>query len=143
MKADGAIRFTMSDSPILVAAGILRREGTVLACQRHHSDAYGGQWEFPGGKVEDGESLEAALRRELEEELGIKAEIGAEVFRQRHRYPDRHVEVVFFGVSKFEGPIHNIVFEAIEWVPREELPTYQFLEADLHLVRLLARNEVI
>ena len=82
--------------PILVVAGILRRGELVLICQRRRSDAYGLQWEFPGGKVKDGETLSAALRRELDEELAIQAEVGGEVFRLRHHYPDRYVEVVFF-----------------------------------------------
>ncbi|MGH9430484.1 MAG: (deoxy)nucleoside triphosphate pyrophosphohydrolase [Terriglobia bacterium] len=139
----GATQFTMSDSSILVAAGILTDRDMILACQRPHSDAYGGQWEFPGGKVQSGESLEAALRRELEEELGIRAEIGPEVFRQRHQYPDRHVEVAFFAVREFNGALRNKVFESIEWIPRVKLLEYPFLEADRELVRRLARNEVL
>ncbi|MGH9455849.1 MAG: NUDIX domain-containing protein [Terriglobia bacterium] len=133
----------MFDSPILVAAGILTNQDLILACQRHHSDAYGGQWEFPGGKVQTGESLTEALRRELEEELGIIAEIGSEVFRQSHQYPDRRVEVAFFAVQEFKGVIRNNVFESIEWVHRARLPQYPFLEADRELVRRLSRNEVL
>ncbi len=89
--------------PILVVAGIIRRGDRILICQRQRSDAYGLQWEFPGGKVKDGEELPTALRRELEEELAIQAEVGGEVFRLRHRYPDRYVEVVFFAIANFAG----------------------------------------
>src|ERR1019366_8331471 len=103
--------------PILVVAGILRREDRILICQRRRSDAYGLQWEFPGGKVEPGEEMAVALCRELEEELAIQAELGAEVFRLRHQYPDRYVEVVFFEVVKISGELRNQVFEAIEWAP--------------------------
>ena len=88
--------------PILVVAGIIRRGDRILICQRRRSDAYGLQWEFPGGKVEDGEALPAALRRELEEELAIQAEVGEEVFRLRHHYPDRYVEVVFFAMTSYQ-----------------------------------------
>ena len=128
--------------PILVAAGILFRRGRILICQRHHSQAYGLEWEFPGGKVLDGESLEQALVRELQEELTVTAEAGPEVYRLRHRYPDRFVEVVFFRVDRFCGRPRNQVFEAIAWARREELVAYRFLEADRELVRRLAEGEV-
>jgi 8-oxo-dGTP diphosphatase len=129
--------------PTLVAAGILIRRRRILICQRHHSDTYGLEWEFAGGKVREGESFEDALERELHEELGIRAEIGAEVFRLRHRYPDRHVEVAFFRVDRFRGKPRNQVFEAIAWVRRSELATYRFLEGDAELVKRIARGEIV
>jgi 8-oxo-dGTP diphosphatase len=129
--------------PVLVAAGILLDGEAVLICQRHHSDRYGLQWEFPGGKVHEGEDPKAALRRELIEELAIEAEVGAEVFRLRHRYPDRYVEVVFLAVRSFRGTIENRVFEAVVWTPRQALPSYNFLEADRELVRRIARGEIV
>ena len=129
--------------PILVVAGILRKGDRILICQRRRSDAYGLQWEFPGGKVEDGEALPAALRRELEEELAIQAEVGGEVFRLRHRYPDRYVEVVFFAMTSYRGEVRNQVFEAIEWAPRAQLPEYNFLEADRELVNRISKGELV
>jgi 8-oxo-dGTP diphosphatase len=129
--------------PILVTAGILVDGDRILVCQRHHSDTYGLQWEFPGGKVHDGEDLKAALRRELVEELAIEAEVGEEVFRLRHRYPDRYVEVVFLAVRKFRGTVENRIFEAVEWVSRQALPSYDFLEADRELVGRIARGEIV
>jgi len=132
-----------ASGPIPVAAGILQRGGRILICQRHRADPYGLQWEFPGGKVRDGETGERALRRELQEELAIEAEVGQEVFRLRHRYPDRHVEVAFFQVMSFKGEPCNRVFEAIAWVPRADLPSYDFLEADRDLVERVARGEIL
>lgn len=129
--------------PILVSAGIILQNEEILICQRHRSDPYGMQWEFPGGKVKDGEGLTKALRRELNEELGISAEVGEEVFRLRHRYPDRYVEVAFFRVESYQGKVVNRVFEAIEWVPRTKLSTYNFLEADRDLVARLAEGALI
>jgi len=129
--------------PILVTAGIILREQEILICQRHRSDPYGLQWEFPGGKVQDSEGLEAALRRELREELGIDAAIGAEVYRLRHRYPDRYVEVVFFRVESYQGKIVNNVFESIEWVPRQQLAGYNFLEADRELVGRISEGAIV
>jgi 8-oxo-dGTP diphosphatase len=129
--------------PILVVAGIIPRGDSILICQRRRSDAYGLQWEFPGGKVEDGEEVTSALRRELQEELAIEVEVGAEIFRLRHRYPDRFVEVVFFAVPNFSGETRNQVFEAIEWAPRAQLPQYNFLEADRELVNRLSQGELV
>lgn len=134
----------MSDSkPILVTAGIILHEQKVLICQRHHSDPYGLQWEFPGGKVENSEGLKASLRRELKEELGIDTVIGEEVYRLRHHYPDRYVEVIFFRVESYEGTVANRVFESIEWVPRKDLPVYNFLEADRKLVEQIAEGAIV
>ena len=134
----------MSDSkPVLVTAGILKDGDKLLICQRHRSDKYGLQWEFPGGKVRDGEDLKEALRRELSEELSIDATVGEEVFRLRHRYPDRYVEVVFFLVTACNGEISNQVFEAVEWAPRKSLPEYNFLAADRELVNKIAQGGII
>ena len=129
--------------PIMVTAGIILHGEKILICQRHRSDPYGLQWEFPGGKVRDSEELEASLRRELREELGIDASIGEEVYRLRHRYPDRYVEVVFFRVDSYRGEPVNHVFEAIEWVPRRELARYNFLEADRELVDRIAEGAIV
>jgi 8-oxo-dGTP diphosphatase len=129
--------------PILVTAGIILNGDRILICQRHHSDTYGMQWEFPGGKVKPGEELKEALRRELAEELSIEANIGEEVFRLRHQYPDRFVEVAFFSVQNFRGTATNRVFEAIEWAPRDQLGSYRFLEADRELVNLIARGKIV
>ena len=128
---------------ILVTAGIVVKGDRILICQRHHSDAYGMQWEFPGGKVKEGEELKACLRRELAEELTIEAEIGEEVFRVRHQYPDRNVEVVFFVVRNFRGTVRNQVFEAVEWVRRGRLAEFDFLEADRELVRRISNAEIV
>ncbi len=129
--------------PILVTAGIIIRAQDILICQRHRSDPYGLQWEFPGGKVHDNEGLEESLRRELREELGIDAAIGEEVYRLRHRYPDRYVEVVFFRVEAYQGKVVNRVFEAIEWVQRKNLAAYNFLEADWELVGKIAEGAIL
>ena len=134
----------MSNSkPILVTAAIIIHGREILICQRHRSDPYGLQWEFPGGKVKDGEELEAALQRELHEELGIEATIGQEVYRLRHRYPDRYVEVIFFRVDSYQGSVINRVFESIEWVLRQDLEGYNFLEADRELVGRISEGAIV
>lgn len=136
-------RTMINAGPILVTAGVLVAGDRVLICQRHRTDPYGLQWEFPGGKVEPQEDLRTALRRELAEELAITAEIGEEVFRLRHRYPDRYVEVAFFAVHSFQGSILNRVFESVEWTARAKLREYPFLEADREIVDRIVRGEIV
>jgi 8-oxo-dGTP diphosphatase len=87
--------------------------------------------------------LKASLRRELAEELMIEADIGGEVFRVHHRYPDRDVEVVFFAVRSFRGTVRNQVFEAVAWVRRTQLTEFNFLEADRELVRRISNAEIV
>jgi len=102
------------------------------------------QWEFPGGKIEAGESPEQALVRELTEELGILATIGAAVVRIRHNY--RHggaVDLQFFAVREFTGEIENRIFHQLRWVKLEDLPSYDFLAADRGLIRDLAAGKLL
>src|SRR5262249_19173679 len=84
-----------------VAAALIVRNSKLLVCQRRRDDSHALEWEFPGGKVEPGESPEQALVRELREELGIDATIGKELFRARHRYPGSKVDLqlIFFQAS--------------------------------------------
>lgn len=102
------------------------------------------QWEFPGGKIEQGESAEQALARELSEELGIRALIGAPVTRIRHNY--RHggaVDLQFFAVHEFSGEIDNQIYEQVRWVKLEELTGYEFLAADRELIKDLAAGKLL
>ena len=128
---------------ITVTAGILRDGERLLICQRRAGARFGLKWEFPGGKIEGGESAEECLRRELREELAVEAEIGPEAYQTEHRYPGGFsVRLLFFWVSTYAGTPANLDFERIEWVERERLPEYDFLEADRELVDRLARGEV-
>jgi 8-oxo-dGTP diphosphatase len=128
---------------MLVTAGILTDGDRILVCQRRAGSRFGLKWEFPGGKAEDGEAPEACLRRELFEELGIEAEVGPEVYRTEHRYPDGFdVRLLFFRVLRFSGRPQNIAFERIEWTRTSDLPGYDFLEADRELVGRMARGEI-
>jgi len=121
-----------------VAAGILRRNGSVLACQRPAEGRFGLRWEFPGGKLEEGESPAAALRRELYEELGIGAVIGAEVARIGHEYEDHPTVLLhFFEVERFEPEPRNLAFASIRWEALADLDRLDWLDADRDLVRRL------
>lgn len=127
-----------------VVAGLITNEGKLLVCQRTRHQTMPLKWEFPGGKIEEGEQPRDALRRELEEELGILATIGDEVARIQHEYPNRSmVELRFYVVREFQGEIENRIFRDIKWVKLTDLPQYDFLEADLTLVRDLASGKLI
>ena len=128
---------------ILVTAGILADGERVLVCQRKAGDRFGLKWEFPGGKVEPDEGPEACLRRELAEELGIEAEIGPEVHRTDHRYPNGFsVRLLFFQVLRYAGAPANREFERIAWARPDELSGFDFLEADRAVVDRLVRGEI-
>jgi 8-oxo-dGTP diphosphatase len=127
-----------------VVAALILENDRILACQRTRHQPMPLKWEFPGGKIEEGEQPRDALRRELEEELGIEANIGNEVARLRHEYPSGGaVELRFFEVHSYQGEIENRIFREIRWVERSKLPELDFLEADLKLVRDLASGKVI
>jgi 8-oxo-dGTP diphosphatase len=125
-----------------VVAALIWREGKILICQRTRHQPMPLKWEFPGGKIEEGEQPRDALRRELDEELGIAAEIGDEVARIRHEYPSGNsVELRFFEVRFYSGEVENRIFREILWAIPADLPGYDFLEADLTLIRDLASGK--
>ncbi len=128
---------------LTVVAGLIQRHGDMLICQRRRDAPFALQWEFPGGKLEAGESSEAALRRELQEELGIVADIGAELYRTRHDYPGIYsVKLVFRHVTRIRGALHNRAFEQIRWVDPDQLPAFGFLTGDAELIGLLNRGKI-
>ena len=131
----------------VVAALILRGEAPdreLFICQRHIDHPMGLKWEFPGGKVEPGETSEQALARELSEELGIEATIGDRVTTIRHTYRNGGaIEIQFFLIREFQGELINRVFQQMLWSPVVRLPDYDFLAADLTLIRDLADGKLL
>ena len=130
---------------LTVAAALIVRNSRLLVCQRRRDDSHPLQWEFPGGKVEPGESPAEALARELREELGVDARIGKELYRTLHRYGDSLSEfrLIFFHAKVDESaPLQNLVFEKFEWADISSLPRYDFLDADKELVELLATRSI-
>ena len=127
-----------------VVAALILKDGKILACQRTRHQVMPLKWEFPGGKIEEGEQPRDAMRRELEEELGIEAEVGDEVSRIVHEYPGGgSVELRFFVVRSYKGEIQNRIFKEIRWVARAELSKLDFLEADLTLLKDIAAGKLL
>jgi 8-oxo-dGTP diphosphatase len=131
----------------VVAALILRDTESgleVLVCQRKPDQPMSLKWEFPGGKIEMGETAEAALARELNEELGITATIGRRIARVRHKYRNGGtIDLQFFVVREFTGAIENRIFNDMQWSPLAQLPNFDFLAADLGLIRDLSEGKLI
>jgi 8-oxo-dGTP diphosphatase len=126
-----------------VVAALIFKNDQILVCQRTRHQTMPLKWEFPGGKIEEGEQPRDALRRELNEELGIDATIGDEMAHIRHEYNNRSaVELGFYAVRDYKGEIENRIFKDLRWAKPSELPSFDFLEADLQLVKDLAEGKI-
>ena len=125
-------------------AALIVCDEQILCCQRTEHQALPLKWEFPGGKIEAGETPPQALLRELQEELGIIAEIGPEITQVLHTYANGNsVNLRFFAVHSFEKELQNRIFRDVRWVKRADLPSLDFLDADKELVRRLAAGELL
>jgi len=128
---------------IRVVAGIIERSGRVLICQRRPRGAFGGKWEFPGGKMRPSETPRQALQRELREELGTGSTIGETATTVRHRYAEMSDAVqILFLRAKLEGAPRNLAFERMAWARCLELLRYDFLAADRRVIAALVRGEI-
>jgi 8-oxo-dGTP diphosphatase len=125
---------------IVVTAAVIERDGRVLVTRRLQGTHLEGYWEFPGGKCDAGETLEACLRRELQEELAVEAIIGREILMTSHVYQDRRVELHFFSVSLSGEPAPQLGQE-MQWILKENLYSLELPPADDELVALLTQHK--
>ena len=128
-----------------VVAGLIYRNGRLLVCQRRADGAFPLKWEFPGGKVENGETDLDALTRELQEELSIRVRSAALLYRHSHSYPGGpRVSLRFYHVCEFEGEATNLVFERISWSEFADLAQLDFLEGDRPIIdKLIGEGEAM
>ena len=125
---------------IVVSAAVIEQDGRFLVTRRPQGVHLAGQWEFPGGKCEPGESLEACLARELREELAVEARAGHEMMTTVYEYADRRVELHFLRCD-LEGDPVGLLGQEIQWVSRSDLARLKFPPADAELIQLLMRDE--
>jgi 8-oxo-dGTP diphosphatase len=118
-----------------VVAAVIERDGRILIAQRKNLGYHPLKWEFPGGKVEPGEAPEAAVIRELAEELGIAARVDRELMRYEYQYPGRsRILLIFYRVVDFDGDPRNLDFEQLRWEHPDRLSDYDFLEGDREFI---------
>jgi len=123
---------------IQVVAAILEQDGRILIGQRTPEQSHPLKWEFPGGKVELGETPDQALVRELDEELGIQTQEFSEITRYQFAYPGKHpIELIFFRVAGHAGEIENRIFHDLRWEPGEKLREFDFVDGDRDFLRSL------
>ncbi|HEX9198889.1 MAG TPA: (deoxy)nucleoside triphosphate pyrophosphohydrolase [Acidobacteriaceae bacterium] len=149
-RLDGHSNANSKPVRLVVAALILRQAdgengGTeVLVCQRREDQPMSLKWEFPGGKIEAGETAEQALTRELDEELGIAAVIGPRIAQIRHKYRNGGtIDLQFFAVREYAGEIDNRIFNDLRWSTLTALPSFDFLAADFGLIHELAQGKLL
>lgn len=122
---------------IRVTAAVIERDGRILIAKRPAGDRLAGLWEFPGGKIEEGEDPRVCLARELHEEFGITAEIGEFLVSHVHRYPHVEIELLSYRARHVAGDFDLRDHDEVRWVLPEEMDEYSFAPADLPTVELL------
>lgn len=131
----------MSHPPVIrVAAGLVLRGGRLLIAQRRPDQHLGGYWEFPGGKLEPGESPEACLVRELDEELGIEVHVLDLIEQVEHAYPEKTVSIGFYRCAWVRHEPRALQCAAAAWVTQSELGGFQFPPADARLLSRLGAD---
>ena len=121
-----------------VTAAIIRQNGKILICQRPADKNCGLLWEFPGGKIEPGESAEEALRREIREELGCEIAVGELLTTIEYDYPTFHLSMECYWCTLVNSEPHLLEHEDARWLLPADLPTLRWLPADISLIRQLA-----
>ena len=124
-----------------MVAGIIINQNKILIGKRKDKDIGGGKWEFPGGKIEVGETNSVALERELYEELGISVKIGKELMNYEHMFKTTIYNITFMEITDYEGEIYNNAHSEIKWVKFSNLPEYDFISGDDRFIQSLIKSK--
>ncbi|CAM2771124.1 hypothetical protein PAT01_04620 [Pseudoalteromonas atlantica] len=124
----------MTTKIVNVAVGVIKKNNATFICKRADEQHQGGLWEFPGGKVEAGESVFAALKRELSEEVGITIHSSSQLMVIEHDYGDKCVKLDIHVVSNFSGEAHGAEGQPSEWVAINQLSNYEFPAANAEII---------
>lgn len=129
----------MPGKSIRVAAAVIRRGDAVLIARRR-AGSLAGFWEFPGGKIENGESVEACLARELFEELSVRVEVGRYLGTSRYAYPELEVELIAHWARLASGELAPVDHDAVAWVAPAELAHYRLAPADVPFIAMIEKE---
>jgi 8-oxo-dGTP diphosphatase len=124
---------------IKVTAAIIEKNGMLLLAKRNKDDPLEGKWEFPGGKIEEGETPEECMKRELHEELGIDAEVGEFICSSQYQYDHISIELFAFKIKAYTGEIVPKDHSEIKWVAPSQFHEYDFPAADKPIIEKLIR----
>lgn len=123
-----------------VTAAVIEKDGKILIAKRRIGDRHGGRWEFPGGKIDSGETPEECLKRELKEELGIEAEIGELICKSSFKYMFVPLELLVYSARHISGEFQALDHDELKWVTPSELDKYAFAKADAKVVKTLMKD---
>jgi len=124
-----------------VIAAVIKKNGKFLIAKRAKKDTLQNKWEFPGGKVEPGETFDACLKREIFEELGIVIEVGEYICSSRFTYREKKMEMLAFYVTSFSGIIELKEHKEVRWIATNEFHLYEFPEPDLPIIEALKKEK--
>ncbi|MBO3460845.1 8-oxo-dGTP diphosphatase MutT [Aetokthonos hydrillicola Thurmond2011] len=125
---------------IIGVAVIRNNQGQILIDRRHQKGAMGGLWEFPGGKVELGETVQECIKREIKEELGIEIEVGEHLITVDHTYPHLRVTLTVHYCCHLTGIPQPLECDEVRWVNLDELKDFTFPEANVEIIDALLKN---
>ena len=127
---------------IKVTGALIQKNDKYLIGRRGPNEKSPGLWEFPGGKIEKGETPIECIKRELKEELNINAEIGDLVTKYNYDYPNVSYLLYFFKIKSYVGEFKIIVHDKLEWVSLNDFHKYDFLRGDTHLINQMLLNDL-
>lgn len=125
-----------------VVAAIIKEKDQLLIAQRHLKDPLAGKWEFPGGKLEPGETPEECLVREIREELQVEVEIGSFYDDNVYGFKDQPIHLLFYWAEIMNGEVTPIVHDDVKWITIKELAGFDFAPADIPIVKRLQREYI-